>query len=55
MIVQVIILLKFDEQLTRLYWNEVCLDHGKKDFNKVLNNSSQSILIYSRETKNLLF
>ena len=55
MIMQVIILLKFDEQLTRFYWNEVKIVHGKKDFNKVLNNSSQCILIYSRETKSLLF
>ena len=55
MIILAIMILKFDEKITRVFWNEVRLDHGNQDFNKVLNNSSQCILIYSRETKSLLF
>ena len=55
MILQVIMLFKLDVIMTRIFLGEVRLDHVNKDFHKVLDNSSQCILIYSRETKSLLF
>ena len=55
MILQPLLLFKFDVIITQYFWKEVCLDQGYKDFQKVLDHSSQCVLIYSQETKKLLF
>ena len=55
MIIQPLFLIKYDITVTQNVWNKVRLDHNLYELQKVLNNSSQCILIYSRETKKLLF
>lgn len=55
MLVHPFMIYKFDFIITRIYWKQVLVEKSYQECQKVLDCSSQCILIYSQETKQLLF